>query len=188
MRTSTTPVSTATTGAPTRASRTSGGPSRRRSAPTTTRSPTIAPSKPFIIAETASTEYGGSKAAWITDMLSTQIPLYFPKLKGFLWFEKRDDAGVADRNLHHLEERLHRRHQIHLRGQQLRRPRQHQNRPPPLAREHPQPRQPAGLPDSHGRHRSPPAITRAWYDTSVRPDNRMALADLGRLRFRGVER
>jgi beta-mannanase len=50
----------------------------------------IAPSKPFIIAETASTEYGGSKAAWITDMLSTQIPLYFPKLKGFLWFEKRD--------------------------------------------------------------------------------------------------
>ena len=68
----------------------------------------------MIIGETASTEYGGSKAAWITDMLSTQIPLYFPKLKGFLWFEKRDCCRLADRNLHHLEERLQRRHQIHL--------------------------------------------------------------------------
>ena len=51
---------------------------------------TIAPSKPMVIAETASTEYGGSKAAWITDMLKTQLPLYFPKIKGFLWFEVFD--------------------------------------------------------------------------------------------------
>jgi len=51
---------------------------------------TIAPSKPMVIAETGSTEYGGSKAAWITDMLGTQIPLNYPKIKGFLWFEKYD--------------------------------------------------------------------------------------------------
>ena len=54
---------------------------------------TIAPSKPMVIAETASTEYGGSKAAWITDMLKTQLPLYFPKIKAFLWFEKWDERG-----------------------------------------------------------------------------------------------
>ena len=53
----------------------------------------IAPSKPMVIGETASTEYGGSKAAWITDMLKTQLPLNFPKIKGFLWFEMWDSRG-----------------------------------------------------------------------------------------------
>jgi hypothetical protein len=47
---------------------------------------TVAPSKPMIIGETGSTEYGGSKAGWITDMLATQLPQNFPKIKGFLWF------------------------------------------------------------------------------------------------------
>jgi hypothetical protein len=46
----------------------------------------IAPSKPIIIAETASTEIGGSKAAWITDMITTQLPANFPKIQAFLWF------------------------------------------------------------------------------------------------------
>ena len=54
---------------------------------------TIAPSKPMVIGETASTEYGGSKAAWITDMLKTQLPLNFPKIKGFLGFEAWDSRG-----------------------------------------------------------------------------------------------
>jgi len=46
-----------------------------------------APSKPIMIAETAASEHGGSKAAWITDMLSTQLPRNFPKIKAFVWFD-----------------------------------------------------------------------------------------------------
>ena len=34
----------------------------------------IAPSKPLLIGETASTETGGSKAAWITDALTVSLP------------------------------------------------------------------------------------------------------------------
>ena len=47
----------------------------------------VAPSKPMIIGETASTESGGSKASWITDML-TSLPTSYPQIKGFLWFDK----------------------------------------------------------------------------------------------------
>jgi mannan endo-1,4-beta-mannosidase len=50
----------------------------------------IAPTKPLIIGETASTEYGGSKAGWITDMLS-KIPTEYPKIRGMLWFERYDN-------------------------------------------------------------------------------------------------
>lgn len=50
----------------------------------------IAPSKPILIGETASTEKNGSKAAWITDMLSVQLPRRFPNVKGVVWFEKED--------------------------------------------------------------------------------------------------
>jgi mannan endo-1,4-beta-mannosidase len=46
----------------------------------------LAPAKPILIAETASTEFGGSKAAWITDALQTQLPLSFPRIKAVLWF------------------------------------------------------------------------------------------------------
>ena len=53
---------------------------------------TVAPSKPLLIGETASSEYGGSKSAWITDMLGTQLPKYFPKIKAFLWFNWKDKA------------------------------------------------------------------------------------------------
>jgi hypothetical protein len=52
---------------------------------------TIAPSKPMIISEIGSTEYGGSKAAWITDMLA-KIPTNYPKIHGLLWFEQFDDG------------------------------------------------------------------------------------------------
>lgn len=46
----------------------------------------VAPSKPVMIGETASTENGGSKADWITDALATQIPNNFPRVKALVWF------------------------------------------------------------------------------------------------------
>jgi hypothetical protein len=49
----------------------------------------IAPGKPMIIGETAASEYGGSKASWIKDMLS-KLPTDYPKIRGLLWFEKND--------------------------------------------------------------------------------------------------
>jgi hypothetical protein len=49
----------------------------------------IAPSKPMIIGEIGSTEHGGSKAAWIEDMLS-RLPT-FPKLRGLLYFDVHAD-------------------------------------------------------------------------------------------------
>jgi hypothetical protein len=52
---------------------------------------TIAPSKPMMISEIGSTEYGGSKAAWITDLLA-KIPTDYPKIRGMLWFEQFDDG------------------------------------------------------------------------------------------------
>ncbi len=53
----------------------------------------IASSKPMIIGETATTEAGGSKAQWITDMLNSRS---FPKIAGILWFD-RDEAGPGGR-------------------------------------------------------------------------------------------
>jgi hypothetical protein len=50
---------------------------------------TIAPSKPMLIGEFGSTEYGGSKAAWIEDALA-RIPAAYPKIRGALYFEKYD--------------------------------------------------------------------------------------------------
>jgi len=50
---------------------------------------TIAPGKPMMIGEVASTEYGGSKAAWIKDMLA-RLPSGYPKIRALLWFDKFD--------------------------------------------------------------------------------------------------
>jgi hypothetical protein len=52
---------------------------------------TIAPSKPMIVGEMASTEFGGSKAAWIRDALA-KVPAEYPRIRGLLWFEKFDDG------------------------------------------------------------------------------------------------
>jgi hypothetical protein len=52
---------------------------------------TIAPSKPMIVSEVGSSEYGGSKASWIANMLST-VPANYPKIRGLLYFEKYDDG------------------------------------------------------------------------------------------------
>lgn len=51
----------------------------------------LSPSKPIMIAETSSTEYGGSKAAWIKDMLTVQLPQNFPRVKAVLWFNWNAD-------------------------------------------------------------------------------------------------
>jgi hypothetical protein len=52
---------------------------------------TIAPSKPMVIGEVGSTEYGGSKAEWIQEMLA-ELPVKYPQIRGLLWFEKFDDG------------------------------------------------------------------------------------------------
>jgi hypothetical protein len=52
---------------------------------------TVAPGKPLIISEVGSTEYGGSKSAWIADALKSASTNY-PLLRGLLWFEKFDDG------------------------------------------------------------------------------------------------
>lgn len=52
----------------------------------------IAPTKPMMIAEVASTESGGSKAAWIKDLLTMQLSGQLSKVKAILWFEKYDNG------------------------------------------------------------------------------------------------
>jgi beta-mannanase len=46
----------------------------------------VAPNKPVMLSEFSSTEYGGSKADWITDALTVQIPTQFPRIKAVVWF------------------------------------------------------------------------------------------------------
>ena len=51
----------------------------------------LAPSKPVFVAETASTEYGGDKAAWIRNAYAT-IPGSFPRLAGVIWFDQNKET------------------------------------------------------------------------------------------------
>jgi beta-mannanase len=51
----------------------------------------VAPSKPMMIGEVASSEYGGSKAAWIEDMLA-RVPTEYPGVRAMLWFDKYDSG------------------------------------------------------------------------------------------------
>jgi len=46
----------------------------------------LAPNKPIMIGETSSTEHGGSKAEWIRDALTVQLPLRYPRIKAWVWF------------------------------------------------------------------------------------------------------
>ena len=59
----------------------------------------IAPSKPLLIGETASTEKSGSKADWITDALTTQIPRQLPERQGLRLVREVRGPGLADRDL-----------------------------------------------------------------------------------------
>lgn len=50
----------------------------------------VAPTKPIMIGEVGSVEYGaGVKATWIANMLS-ELPTNFPKVKALVWFNWRD--------------------------------------------------------------------------------------------------
>ena len=50
----------------------------------------IPPTMPIMIGETGSVEQGGSKAAWITDALTVQLPQHFQRVQGFVWFDVPD--------------------------------------------------------------------------------------------------
>ena len=52
---------------------------------------TVAPSKPMLVGETASSEYGGSKQGWIHNMFAW-LKTDFPKIRGLSWFEAVDNA------------------------------------------------------------------------------------------------
>ncbi len=49
----------------------------------------IAPRKPMIVAETASTGSGRAKAAWIQEMFK-QIATKYRQIRGVIWFEQLD--------------------------------------------------------------------------------------------------
>jgi hypothetical protein len=52
----------------------------------------VAPSKPMLLAEVASTEQGGSKAGWIEDMFA-ELPTAYPQVRGLMWFDYYDQGN-----------------------------------------------------------------------------------------------
>jgi Glycosyl hydrolase family 26 len=48
---------------------------------------TIAPTKPMLVGETASSEIGGSKPEWIRQMFES-LETEFPRIQGLMWFDK----------------------------------------------------------------------------------------------------
>lgn len=54
----------------------------------------VAPTKPILLGEIGSTESGGNKAQWITQMF-TDLPLLYPKTVGVLWFNWNDGHDWA---------------------------------------------------------------------------------------------
>ena len=46
----------------------------------------LAPDKPIMLGEVASSEHGGNKSAWIADML-TQLPRSFPQIRALAWMD-----------------------------------------------------------------------------------------------------
>ncbi len=53
---------------------------------------TIAPSKPMLLGEVASSEHGGSKAEWIDDMFA-ELPTAYPQVRGLFWFDYYDQGN-----------------------------------------------------------------------------------------------
>ena len=49
----------------------------------------IAPTKPMVLGEFASSDFGGNKAAWIRDAL-IRIPTRYPRIRAVLWFNVHD--------------------------------------------------------------------------------------------------
>ncbi len=60
--------------------------------PTYDRLSQMSPDKPMMIAETSSTESGGSKADWIASALIDQLPANFPRVKALVWFNWNADG------------------------------------------------------------------------------------------------
>lgn len=62
----------------------------------------LAPTKPIMIGETATSDDGGpsgypyDKANWIGDALKTQLPVNFPKVKALVWFNWNDNNSALD--------------------------------------------------------------------------------------------
>lgn len=48
--------------------------------------------KPVMIGETASSEVGGSKAAWITQGFLSDVPNRFPRLRAIIWFDENKET------------------------------------------------------------------------------------------------
>jgi len=55
----------------------------------------LAPEKPVMIGEVASTEIGGSKAKWIADGFASRLPVKFPKIKAVSWFNWNISVGES---------------------------------------------------------------------------------------------
>lgn len=51
----------------------------------------FAPDKPMLLGEFGSSEEGGSKAEWIAQTLTTDIPHGFPGLKAVVWYDRSAD-------------------------------------------------------------------------------------------------
>ena len=49
-----------------------------------------------MIAETSSSEDGGSKADWIRDAFQTQLPTRYPNVKAVVWFNWNDNDPTLD--------------------------------------------------------------------------------------------
>ena len=66
--------------------------------PTLKRVREIAPNKPVIIVENASSEFGGNKADWIREMLGAYLPNH-PEIDAYMWFNwnfEKDNGLRAD--------------------------------------------------------------------------------------------
>jgi hypothetical protein len=50
---------------------------------------------PVMIAEFASAEHGGSKAEWIADALTVQVPVHFPRVRAVVWFNENQRPSIG---------------------------------------------------------------------------------------------
>jgi hypothetical protein len=48
--------------------------------------------KPMMIAETASTEFGGDKAAWIRQGFLDEALVRFPRVRAIIWFHENKET------------------------------------------------------------------------------------------------
>ncbi|MBS1843326.1 MAG: hypothetical protein JST53_02805 [Actinobacteria bacterium] len=51
----------------------------------------VAPGKPMVIGEVGSAENGGSKSAWIAEMLR-KLPTSYQGIRGVIWFDKKEEG------------------------------------------------------------------------------------------------